>query len=88
MDLPAELRLRIYSAYFDYSIIEKLQIATLPPVCEVSRLVRSESALLFYGSREFWLPVGAALSLRHGRLGQPRMPRFERFLDHAPLHFI
>lgn len=47
LDLPPELRNRIYSLHFD-SIDTPLNLPQPPPITTVSRQVRQESLLLFY----------------------------------------
>lgn len=52
MDLPAELRNRIYTAYFE-ALGVLPQKFVQPPLCSVSRQIRAESLPLFYATATF-----------------------------------
>jgi len=54
LELPAELRNRIYGAYFE-ALGVLPQKLTQPPLCSVSRQIRAESLPVFYATATFQL---------------------------------
>jgi hypothetical protein len=59
MELPPELRVRIYTLYFtSFPANGRSVLSVPPPLYETSRQIREESRLLFYQTRRFLIDLG------------------------------
>lgn len=75
-DLPAELRVRIYSMHFQ-SFGSALETPVQPPITTTSKLLRKEALPLFYQSFAFVVSITDVWSQRD----TPIFPGYSRFCD-------
>lgn len=93
IDLIPELRVLIYTAYFEsFEVNNEAVLSIPPPITEVSKLVRNETLLLFYQTRRFYIKLN--------RLFQGPLPPSDsftpmpasrvalRFFEKAPLQYV
>jgi hypothetical protein len=85
-DLPPELRVLIYTTYFDS--LPKLEEPIQPPVCKVSRIIRQESLPIFFKTCTFTLSnifasyaTSAYINNRGRKLGKTKGRLFDAIED-------
>jgi hypothetical protein len=71
-DLPAEIRVRIYSIHFDSFPVLKAPVQ--PPISQVSHLIRKESLPVFYQECVFFMDVEKLGVSKRNKYNFPRTP--------------